>query len=171
MSDSFMIADDSQQARYQVAALDYGEQLSLRDAHGGELAAVVHGLRMRGVQVRINGREAAMVRARGPFGARYQAEMPGGRLRALDGVYRGGYYLSPDSDHGKAVASVSRVLNRSGTRTFLRLVIADSEKMTLITAIVLAVEHFVCERGFYRLTSREITGPATGWRQGARARG
>ena len=154
MADPFTITDDSGQVRYQVTTMDYGEQLSLRDASGRELAAVVHGRHMHGVQVRINGEEAAMVRARWPLLARYQANMRGGTLRTRGDVYYD-YSLYPDPDHSNVTVFVMRAQNWSRLRTKVDLIIADREDdPVLLTAIVLAVEHLIYERGDKRLRAR-----------------
>jgi uncharacterized protein YxjI len=149
MAEPFTMTDASGQTRYQVATTDYGERLSLRDASGRELAAVVHGPRVRGVQVRINGEEAAMVRARGPFRARYQADMRSGTLRTHGEVYDG-YALCPGSDYGKASVFVTRRPDYTYTSLPMKMhvVIADREDPVLLTAVVLAVEHLIYERGY-----------------------
>jgi uncharacterized protein YxjI len=154
MADPFTITDDSGQVRYQVTTMDYGERLSLRDASGRELAAVVHGRHMHGVQVRINGEEAAMVRARWPLLARWRADMPSGSLRTRGDVYYD-YSLYPDSDYSKATVFVSRMQNWSRLHTKINLIIADREDdPVLLTAIVLAVEHLIYERGDKRMRAR-----------------
>jgi len=109
---------------------------------------------MHGVQVRINGEEAAMVRARWPLSARYQADMRSGTLRTRGDVYYD-YSLYPDSDYSKTMVFVSRVQNWNRLRTKIDLIIAGREDdPVLLTAIVLAVEHLIYERGDKRLLAR-----------------
>jgi len=141
MSDPFVVTDDLGDVRYTVTMPDYVEVLSLADAGGTELAALTQAPEARRLRVRITGQDVADVRSRGQFNRQYWADTAGGRLRALGSVYYGVYFLSPDSQVESAVARVERALNWTGSKTWVRLVIADNADPVLLTAIVLGMEY------------------------------
>ena len=149
MGEPFTILAASGQPGYEVrTAADVAEHLSVRAVGGVEVVAVVRDAMTSGFRVLADGRQVALVRAKGLLRRRYLIEGTGEPLSITGRVHGGWYEVRAGGANGRTRVHVVReeAVRPFSTRIKVWAAITGGEDHLRCLAIVLGIEYLAEDR-------------------------